>query len=249
MDKNIISRFLDLWHLYFPNQELPLVWYYSNEIAGTEPAESSNDWHCLICDLGKVRNGVPLAFDVESIGCHGALRSAGFIQTMGENFEAFLSCGIPGSTKGLRYKKTPELVKQQYAVMPSFTAPGKYLAFKRWDKLDENDNPMAVVFFANPDTLSGLFTLVGYDDASVDSVIAPFGAGCASIIYAPYCELTAGAHRAVLGMFDVSARPCIPKDRLTFSVTWPRFERMLAGMDECFLTTDSWARVRTRLSE
>ena len=247
MDKSVIDRFLDAWSNYFPNQELPIAWYYCDDTAGIKPAKQSDDWHCLICDLAKVRNGVSLAFSADTIGCHGALRSTGYYQETGEDFEAFLSCGIPGQMEGLRYRKTPELVKQQYVNTPPFAAPGKYLVFKRWDKLDENEEPMAVVFFANPDTISGLFTLAGFDDASPDVVITPFGAGCATIVYSPYRESIANTHRAVLGMFDISARPCVPKDRLSFTVTWARFERMLAGMDECFLITDGWTKVRARL--
>ena len=54
--------------------------------------------------------------------------------------------------------------------------------FKRWDRLTEEEQPLAVVFFAKPDVLSGLFTLANYDLAKVPGVIAPMGAGCASIL-------------------------------------------------------------------
>ena len=60
--------------------------------------------------------------------------------------------------------------------------------------------------------LSGLFTLANYDEPQPYGVIAPFGAGCASIVDYPYKEIKAPQPRAVLGMFDVSARPCVPSD-------------------------------------
>jgi len=131
--------------------------------------------------------------------------------------------------------------------MPAFQAPGRYIVFKRWDAMDETDEPAAVVFFSPPDVLSGLFTLAGYDELDAQAVIAPFGSGCASIVYHPYLELASPQPRAVLGMFDVSARPCVPANVLTFAVPWPKFARMVENMDESFLITGSWAAVRRRI--
>jgi hypothetical protein len=51
-----------------------------------------------------------------------------------------------------------------------------------------------------------------------------------------------------LGMFDVSARPGVPDDRLTFAVPMKRFEQMVRNMDESFLITNSWKTVRDRLT-
>ncbi len=48
-------------------------------------------------------------------------------------------------------------------------------------------------------------------------------------------------------MFDVSARPCVPADTLTFAVPIKRFEQMIANMDESFLVTESWRAVLNRL--
>jgi hypothetical protein len=48
-------------------------------------------------------------------------------------------------------------------------------------------------------------------------------------------------------MFDVSARPCVPAGKLTFSIPMHRFEQMVEDMDESFLVTKSWDLVRSRL--
>ena len=103
------------------------------------------------------------------------------------------------------------------------------------------------MFFATPDVLSGLFTLSGFDDADVDAVRVPFAAGCGSIVQHPYLELLSENPRAVLGMMDVSARPCVPARVLSFAVPMPRFERMVANMEESFLITESWAKVQRRI--
>jgi hypothetical protein len=53
--------------------------------------------------------------------------------------------------------------------------------------------------------------------------------------------------RAVIGMFDVSARPSVPKDTLSFAVPMKKFETMIANMDESFLITESWRKVQRRI--
>jgi len=95
--------------------------------------------------------------------------------------------------------------------------------------------------------LSGLFTLANYDRSDPHGVIAPMGSGCASIVEMPYQESRSSEPRCVLGMFDVSARPCVPQHTLTFTVPMRRFEQMVANMDESFLITGSWQAVRERL--
>ena len=186
-------------------------------------------------------------YDVKTPGCPGGKRYSGFVTALRPGFEYFLSYGIPGKMEGERYKKSPELVREFLESSPAVKAPGKYLVFKRWDRLAEEEQPLAVVFFAKPDVLSGLFTLANYDLASVPGVIAPMGAGCASILNYPLMEAEAEQPKCVLGMFDVSARPCVPADTLTFTAPMGRFEQMVANMDESFLITESWRAVRDRL--
>jgi hypothetical protein len=97
--------------------------------------------------------------------------------------------------------------------------------------------------------LSGLFTLANYDEIESNGVFCPFGAGCGSIIMYPYLELKASRPRGVIGMFDVSARPYVQENILTFAVPLPKFQRMVHNMEESFLITDSWAKVRARIGK
>jgi uncharacterized protein (DUF169 family) len=241
--------FLELYKRYFGSAELPVTFYYTDSPVNVEYAKVTAEHRCIICDLAEVRNGNSLCFDSDSAVCGGAKRYLGFRLEIMPNFEYFLSHGIPGKLEGERYKKSPELVQELMEKAPFFSAPAKYIVFKRWDKLDEEDEPEVVVFFAKPDVLSGLFTLSGFDEATAESVIVPFAAGCGSIVQYPYLELLSGNNRSVLGMFDVSARPCVPADRLSFAVPMPRFRRMVENMEESFLITDSWRKVKQRLDK
>jgi hypothetical protein len=151
--------------------------------------------------------------------------------------------------KGERYKKSPELVKEAMKYSPAFKAPARFIVFKRWDILERSDNPEVVIFFAQPDVLSGLFTLANFDEAEPNGVFAPFGSGCSSIVQYPYLEGRSERPRGVIGMFDISARPFVTKDMLTFSVPMIRFSRMIQNMDESFLITDSWQKVQKRIGQ
>jgi hypothetical protein len=163
------------------------------------------------------------------------------------DFEYFLSSGIPGKMEGERYKKSPELVKEFMKNAASFHAPAKFVVFKRWDRLTQEDHPEVVIFFARPDVLSGLFTLANYDEKEADGVIAPFAAGCGTMVQYPYLERSSDRPRCVLGFFDVSARPYVEKDVLSFSAPMQKFEKMIGNMEESFVTTRSWEKVKKRI--
>jgi hypothetical protein len=247
MDKLIQRQFAELWTRYFPSAELPIVFYYTGDAGRAEPPPDDGS-HCLICALARVRHGTPLRFDADTVDCGGGKRYLGFTQAMGPKFRYFLSCGIPGEMEGERYKKSPELVDEISRHQQPFTAPTRYIVFKPWDTLDAQDEPLAVIFFALPDVLAGLFTLANFDEADPHGVIAPMGSGCSAIVYWPYQEASSPHPRAVLGMFDVSARPCVPAQTLTFAVPWAKFVRMVRNAPESFLITHSWEQVRARIA-
>jgi len=247
MDKKIKEKFIRLWKKYFNGAELPITFYYTNQARWAEAAKPSSEHRCIFADLCKVRTGKSLYFDAESIVCFGGKRYLGFTTEVMENFEYFLSCGIPGKLEGERYKKTPELVKEMMENVPKLEAPAKFIIFKRWDTLEESDEPDVVIFFARPDVLSGLFTLANFDECEPNGVFAPFAAGCGSIVHYPYLEKDSGHPRAVLGMFDVSARPFIPNDILSLSVPMNKFVEMVGNMEESFLITQSWGKISKRI--
>jgi len=247
MEAKIREEFIALWKEYFDGAELPIAFYYTDqaEAASNEPRLSTP--RCVIAHLPKVRRGETLRFDADSIGCAGGRRYLGFAEEIRPDFEYFLSCGIPGQLEGERYKKSPQLVKELMQIAPKFAAPAKYAVFKRWDILDEIEEPDVVIFFAQPDVLSGLFTLANFDEADPNGVFAPFSAGCGSIVQYPYLEKLSKRPRCVLGMFDVSARPYVHENVLTFSVPMNKFRRMIENMEESFLTGSAWQKVRMRM--
>lgn len=247
MNQELQQTFITRWNQYFAGAELPIGYYYTDQVSEADREDSRADERCLIGNLNRVREGHTFVYAANTPGCPGGKRYTGFTQKLRPNFEYFLSCGIPGQMEGERYKKTPELVQEHLKHHPPFEAPGQYLVFKRWDRFGAEEEPLAVVFFAPPDVLSGLFTLANFDTSHPDGVIAPMGAGCASLIDYPCAETRSDHPRCVLGMFDVSARPSVPAGVLTFAVPMARFVEMVGNMDESFLITGSWQQVKDRL--
>jgi hypothetical protein len=248
MKLSLKQQFIERWNKYFPHSELPITFYYTDDPGNASPYRISKEGlHCFIGDLAAVRQGRTLCFDTKSVACFGGKRYLGFSQALMPNFEYFLSCGIPGKLEGERYKKSPELVRELLNHVPVFKAPAKYVIFKRWDILEEQDQPQVAIFFAAPDVLSGLFTLANFDEPTNQAVFCPMGAGCSTIVQYPILESEADRPRAVLGMFDISARPGVEPSILTFSVPMKKLEQMASDMDESFLITGSWEKVKSRL--
>ena len=248
MDTRIKEKFSVLWKKYFDEAELPVVFYYTDDEGHAELVTPGSLPGCVIGALSHVREGRCFSFNANSIGCPGGRRYLGFSDTIRPDFKYFLSRGIPGKLEGERYKKSPQLVKATMKYLPVFKAPGRFIVFKRWDTIEESDDPDVVIFFAAPDILSGLFTLANFDETEPNGVFAPFGSGCSTIVQYPYLEKSSNRPRGVIGMFDVSARPFVPSKTLTFSVPMNKFVRMIENMEESFLITDSWKRVQKRIS-
>ena len=241
------DMFLQLWRKHFGEAELPIAVFYTDDMP-EDACDAAGAERCVIGQLHVAREGKTLCFDADSLGCSGARRYFGFTYEISmPDFEYFLSYGIPGKVRGERYKKSPEIVRESTKYTPSFEAPGKRIVFKRWDRLGPDDEPEIAVFFAKQDVLAGLFTLANFDEAEPNAVICPFGSGCGSIVYHPYMELRSDRPRCVMGMFDISARPYVGENTLSFAVPITKFERMVDNMDESFLITDSWRELYQRI--
>lgn len=240
------DRFTTQWRKYFGNADLPFAIFYSGACPPAAVTSPESD-RCILSAIPLVKEGRTLCLSAESKMCGGARRYMGFAANSGlRDLEYFLSYGIPGKLKGERYKKSPQLVRKTEKYMPPSKAPKSFIVFKRWDKLLTADEPEVVVFIDGLDVIAGLFTLANYDESEPNAVICPFGSGCSSIVYHPYRELGSKRPRCILGMFDISARPFVGENVLSFAAPYPKFERMVDNMGESFLTTGSWKALRQR---
>lgn len=238
------DKFILQWQKYFKNAELPITFEYVDDYPYAEPLPSVDGFRCVVAQIAAARNGRTVHLINESVKCPGGSRYLCYTESLISGFNEFISHGESGY--GERYKKSPKIVSdfmKNIDVLPI----KRSLIVKRWDKLEEYDNPQSVIFFARTDVLAGLFTLANYEESGDCGVTAPFGAGCTSIFFYPYREYLTGGSKAIIGMFDPSARKYVKKDLISFAVPIDKFTRMVEDMDESFLITDSWNIIHKRL--
>lgn len=248
MNLKLRDALAERWARFFPGAEPPFTFFYADDPGDAEPVAPAPGHRCIFVDFNRVRHGADLALRNESVACFGGRRYLGFAREIRPDFEYFLSCGIPGKLEGERYKQTPQMVRDWMAQMPAFVAPRPWIVFKRWDRLTEQDAPEVVVFYATPDVLSGLFTLANFDETGNDGVVTPMASGCGALVMHPYLQGREAHPRAVLGLFDPSARPYAAPDVLSFAVPIAKFERMAANMEESFLITGTWKHLQARVA-
>lgn len=248
MESGLRDRFINLWNTHFPGAELPVTVEFREPTGDEEPIPGPDGWRCMICQLGRARKGKTAIFDARSITCAGGRTYAGFPHEPIPGFEYFLSYGKEGVVRGERYKKNPEIVNAWRANAPKMPLHGKEIVFRRFDTLTNADNPEIVIFFARGEVLSGLFTLANYDRSDPYGVICPMGAGCSSILLYPWTEQQKEDPKVVLGMFDPSARPCVPLDVMTMAFPMKRFVAMVGYMEESFLITEAWDAVKKKIA-
>jgi uncharacterized protein (DUF169 family) len=241
--KRQIEKFMEA----FGMSEYPVLFRYTDDLPKGTLFPREGAWTCLFALLAKTRaQGMPVALSPSHHGCGGAGYYLGFLDTPREGIEYFLSCGIPGKMEGERYVKTPELARARFARMPVRPAAKRYGLFTRADMPHAAEDPEVVVFFASPDLLAGLHFLASFDRED-DAVTAPFSSGCGAIVTLPLLEGDLPDPRAVMGLFDPSARPYVERNRLTFAVPFGLFGRMAGNIPESFLVTKTWGTIRKRI--
>ena len=211
-------------------------------------------WGCVVAMFAAAARGKTAAFSKETCGCGGGRIGLGFTDRYDHvpgGIEYFLSTGRgEGYPEGEAYIKTPELARSFVDELPRTCIPAKYVIAKPLDEIDpEEEKPELIVFFCEPDQLSALVVLANYGRAGGSNVIIPFGAGCHQTCLIPYAQSKKDKPQAVVGVTDISARPMVDPNVLSFTVPFAMFQEMEANVPGSFLEKAAWKKVRARISE
>ena len=114
-----------------------------------------------------------------------------------------------------------------------------------WELVMEQDEPELITFFVNADQLSALVVMADYNRGTNQSITAPFGAACQSILFA-YAEAKKENPRGVIGFFDISKRSAVDREILTFTVPFRMFKEMEASVEGSFLQMHAWRKLQDR---
>jgi uncharacterized protein (DUF169 family) len=147
--------------------------------------------------------------------------------------------------EGERFYKTPELARKWVNSLPLTDVPSEYVLFKPWEQVTEQDAPELVVFFTNADQLSALVIMADYNRGTNQSITAPFGAACQSILFG-YAETKKENPRGVIGFFDISQRSVVDRETLTFTVPYRLFQEMETSVEGSLLQMPAWHKLQER---
>jgi uncharacterized protein (DUF169 family) len=196
-------------------------------------------------------------FDRKTFGCPGGGTGLGFGDRYGRfpidrllstgDKEMAAQMGRPGSAmeQGERFYKNPGVARKWVNSLPFTDVPTEYVVFKPWEQVTEQDTPALVVFFTNADQLSALVVMADYNRGSNQSITAPFGAACQSILFG-YAESEKEEPRGVIGFFDISQRKAVDRETLTFTVPYSMFQEMETSVEGSFLETHVWHKLQER---
>jgi uncharacterized protein (DUF169 family) len=196
-------------------------------------------------------------FDRRSFGCPGGGTGLGFgdrygrfpidclLSTGNREMAAEMDRGGSFMAEGERFYKSPEQARKWADSLPMTDVPTEYVVFKPWEEVTELDKPELVVMFVNADQLSALVVMADYNRGTNQSITAPFGAACQSILFG-YAEAKKEHPRGVIGFFDISQRSIVDRELLTFTVPFKMFQEMEASVEGSFLETHAWRKLQER---
>ncbi len=232
-----IDKFIEMYKEAFGNYELPVAVWYSESPAG----EILKSKGCFMHNLKPARDGGVVSFDVDAIYCPGGKLYCGFIE-MPEFIPPYVSLKE-------RYKDVPEQMIDFVKGLELIDMSGKYLNFASITQIDNFESAEGLVFFANPDVMSGLVSWVHFDHNRDDAVCVPFASGCSATVAQTITENRRNGYKTYLGMFDPSVRPQVEADIISLSVPMSRFKEMYHTFNEsCLQGTHGWKNVRKRIT-
>lgn len=225
-------------------ESYPVAIYHSTSCPEDALCFKEGVWGCVVAMLNAASKGKTAAFSKSNVMCKGGLSGLGLKPFETGFIEYFLSVGTKEKS-GEHYKKTPQLALDYISNLPKYSSDD-YVIFKPLNTLN-NELPQSVVFLVNADQLSGLVTLANYDKSNQDNVKILFGSGCAQAVLNGIVANSQGNDSCFIGLTDPSARKCIDKNIMSFTIPYNRFLEMESNVESCFFKTKTWQTIYNRI--
>jgi uncharacterized protein (DUF169 family) len=201
---------------------------------------------CVANMIYNSAKGKTFAFDENTTGLPCSAFYLGYTDWIFDGIERFLSNECVWGREPERFIKTPEMAKKFVESYIPHTHREDAIVFKPLEFFAENEKPELVIFFVNADQISALQYLIGFAAPNEERIVSRFGSACMSVFTIPMEYAAKGEKKAVWGFHDISQRSKTPKDITSLTFTYPLFEEICENLDESFLTTEPWIKLRER---
>jgi hypothetical protein len=202
---------------------------------------------CIVPLILKASTGVPLVVSESSTGWPCSAFYLGFHDTIFEGIEYFLSNKDDFFRPCEKFIQNPALAKAFVDNVHPVKPEKRYMVIKPLRDFLLDEEPESVLFFVNADQLSALVFLSHFDaPGSMDRVLSPFASACMALVTLPLKLARGGEQKAVMGMFDISARTRMPQDLLSLSMPYSFLKKLAASLPDSFISTESWKTVKAR---
>lgn len=213
--------------------------------------EQVNDiFGCVYKRFERVLNGETLVLKEGSCSCGGFDHNSGLNDEqpmIPGGFGVFLSHGSDQqwTPPGEKFKCDPATAEAMFAQLPKDVMDG-FDAIK-FEPYREGMKPDLVVAFVDPDQLSGMLVLHGYNKAAYDAAIATTVSGCASMLRIPFAEMKKEQPRAVITGTDLAQRHFMDENLVALSIAGWEFDHILDITEECYFHSPVFKKIRLRI--
>lgn len=202
---------------------------------------------CIVPLILKASTGMPLVVSEESTGWPCSAFYLGFQDTIFDGIEYFLSHKEDFWRPCERFIQNPAMAKAFVENVNAVKPDKPYLVVKPLEDFLPDEEPESVLFFVNADQLSALVFLSHFDaPGSMDRVLAPFASACMALVTLPLKLARGKEEKAVMGLFDLSARTRMPYDLLSYAMPYTFLKKLAGFLPESFISTETWNTVKER---
>lgn len=231
------------------DMEMPLGAYYTNipPAQGLTPAPGKHE--CIINFMRKSRTkNISVFFAADTPACMGGWTYLGFSDENYDKIAHFVSTGLP-HTNGEHYMPEPASMYRLFEDMNIQKVSARYCIVKPLNLIQDNEEPDFIIFFVRSERLTGLCHLAYFALNDHQAVALPFGAGCSGTFAWTRTYQQKGLRRAVIGCTDISCRPYMKTDELSFCVTPDILADMINAAPKSFLMGHSWQGVIKKIRQ
>ncbi|MCI1822064.1 MAG: DUF169 domain-containing protein [Megasphaera sp.] len=205
--------------------------------------------NCIISLFIAAMKGKSSVFERKTNLCSDAIAGLGFgtFPNHPEGVAYFLTTEKTRQFERGGCIKTPELGKNFVECLPITDISYQYVIFKPLSQVNtDEERPVLCIFGVNNDQLSALIVMANYYGSGNENVIIPQSSGCQSIFLIPYAESQKKNPRAVVGLTDITVRPMLDSDIVSFAVPYAMFVEMEQHVTGSFLEKRLWQRIKNK---